>query len=199
VCHSDGSRQRVARPTSFSGDVGIVILVSFATTGEGDLFLQTIAIELIIDKLRAVVGIKTQQGKGQTLTGILYRRKDVDLGLVAHGDALGPGRFYIGEAEHPGVICALYDESTAVIDQIHLTETGSILIPVRPSANRDTVFEQRAGLGEAPRLAYLRAATCQEPIYARGTDLHQLFVAFRTHLQKAIGVQSWQFDSHCCT
>jgi hypothetical protein len=38
-------------------DIGIVILLTSAAAGEGDFFIQTVAVELIIDELGAIVGI----------------------------------------------------------------------------------------------------------------------------------------------
>jgi hypothetical protein len=87
-----------------------------------------------------------------------------------------------------------YDAPIAVIDQIHLTEARAILIPICPSANGDTVFEQRAGLGETTRLTHLEATTLQEPIYGGRTDPHQFFVTSWAHLKKSVAVQSWKFD-----
>ena len=58
----------VADSTTHDGPVlllnmGIVILASCAPTGEGDLLLETIAVELVVDELGAVVRIDAQQGE----------------------------------------------------------------------------------------------------------------------------------------
>jgi hypothetical protein len=66
------------------------------------------------------------------LAGALNGSKDMDLGLVGHGDTLGPGRFDVGEAQRPAVILSTEDDDpAAVVDQIRLTEPRPILGPIR--------------------------------------------------------------------
>ena len=77
------------------------------------------------------------------------------LGLVLHRYALCPGGFDIGEAQCPGMIGSADDDPAAMIDQVRFTEPRPILTLVGPSADRNLVLEQRAGLREAPRLSQL--------------------------------------------
>src|SRR5262245_6568272 len=80
-------------------DKTVIVLAVVARTGEGDLLLQTVAQEMIIDKFAAVVRIDPQQIEGQPLTNLEQRFKDRNLSFVAHSHRFCPTRADIGHVQ----------------------------------------------------------------------------------------------------
>jgi len=79
--------------------VGVVILATCPATSEGDLLLETVAVELVVDELGAVVGIDAQQREWQALPCLLDGVKDMNLGFVGRSNALYPSYIDICETE----------------------------------------------------------------------------------------------------
>ena len=70
------------------------------------------------------------------------------LGFVSDGDAFGPARLDVGEAEGPGVLTAADDLASAMVDQVDLAEPRAVFCPVSPGTNGNALLEQGTGLGE---------------------------------------------------
>jgi hypothetical protein len=80
----------------------------------------------------------------------LQAREDMDLGLILHGDRLGPGGDHTGEIHRMAIVA----EGTAAIvcDEIRLAEAGLDVIPVGKGSHRDVVLQEGAGAGGAASL-----------------------------------------------
>jgi hypothetical protein len=102
----------------------------------------------MVDELSAIVGIETEQGKGQAGAGISNRVADCVLAAIHERDALGPLGRDVGEHEAMQIfaIAAL----PAVGDQIDFEETGAVVIPVGEGTKGDLLSEERAGFGRCP-------------------------------------------------
>ena len=77
---------QVAKDFAYMGpvflfDMSVVVFFVGASTGELDFFLITEGLEVIVDELRAVVGIDALELKRQSLFDFLHGIKHSDLGL----------------------------------------------------------------------------------------------------------------------
>lgn len=129
----------------FLFDEAVIVFAIGAAAREADLLLLTIAMELIVDELAAVVGIDTLEWKRETVADILQGLEDVALSLVLDHTCLRPGGGDIGEVQCLGIVTP--GNAPIVGNQIDLHEAGLSFIPVSKSANGDVMFQQRAWFG----------------------------------------------------
>jgi hypothetical protein len=146
-------------------DVGVVVATACPASGEGDLFLDAVTVELVVDELGTVVGVDAQQGERQALPCLLDGCKDMDLSLVGCSHAFCPSCMDICKTECPGVVLSTDDDTAAVIDQVDFTESRLVFCPVCPGANGDLILEQRAGFGEPSPLSRPMLALTTETIH----------------------------------
>jgi len=157
----------------FLFDEAVVVLAIGATPGEGDAFSFTVAIELVVDKLRAVIGVDAQKGKRQCGPDLFQGLEDIALGLIFHGACFGPPRGDIGEIQRLDIVTE--GTTTVVGHQVDFTEARALIVPVGESLDGDMVFQERSWPGCAATLEpCLRLSLCQQPIERCCTDRQQL-------------------------
>ena len=74
-----------------------------------------------------------------------------------------------------------------MIDQVHFHEAGALVIPVGIGANRDLLFHQRAGFGQAAAMTQALRIAYAQAVHRGRTHPFQVLVDFRADFQKAIG------------
>ena len=102
--------------------------------------------ELVVDELRAVIGVNAEEGKGESGAECLETGKDMDLGFVFQGFGLGPS----GGNVRQGESLAVHVEGCPAVmgNEIGFAETGGLLVPIGKGSDGDVVFEQGTGSGE---------------------------------------------------
>src|SRR5215217_5948653 len=131
--------------------MGLVVLVAGAAAGEGDLAGGAPAGEVVVDELRAVVGVDTGDVEREPQPQFLQAGGDDALALGAYGDRLGPAGGDIGGVE--GVVEGSVVVPAFVADQVDLEESGHRVVPLLPGLHRDRGLQHRPGPGVADRLA----------------------------------------------
>ena len=101
--------------------------------------------ELVVDELRAVVGIEAQQREGQRRPDLYERLEAPPLGLVAERADLGPTGCHAGEIEGLAELAA--GIPAVVGDEVDLAEPRGGVVPFGEGADRDLPTEQGSGLG----------------------------------------------------
>ena len=164
---------------------------------EGELVLGAVARQLIVDEIGSVVRVNAQEWEGEPPTSCPDGTKNVDLHLVSNRHAFRPNGFHVFEAQCPGVVSSVDCRPTAMIQPIDFAESRPILGPIRPCPGGALLFEQRAGLGEAPPFARPTPPTSQQSINSCGTDSFEFVVAFRADPEEARFVQALQLGIEC--
>src|ERR1035441_893986 len=126
-------------------DVGPVVLVARARPGEGDLVLDAVVEQVVVDELTSVVRIDAEYREGELRDDVLDGLEDPDGPLAPDPPAAGPTGENVSNGEGEAELAARV--ASLVADQVDFDEPGHILAPLGPGADRDLRFEQRAGLG----------------------------------------------------
>ncbi len=125
-------------------DVGVVVFLIGPAARERDLVGLTGPRELVIDALRAVVGVDPLEGKGQGGADLLQGGPDAGLGFAQDGPGLAPGGVDVREGE--GVDEFPVGALAGMGHEVHLGEAGDGHgPPVRPEG--DVVVQEGAGCG----------------------------------------------------
>jgi hypothetical protein len=103
------------------------------------VLVLAVAEELVVDELRAVIGVDAQEGEGKSGAKFLEASKDMDLGFVFQGLGLGPA----GGNVCQGKSLAVFVEGCAAVmgNEIGFTKPGALLIPIGKGSDGDVVFE----------------------------------------------------------
>jgi len=153
-------------------DVAVVVFVIGPAAGKGDLLLETVPVELIIDELTAVVRVQAEQPEGEVALDLLESVEDIGLGLIFQGFHLHPCRGDIGEGEGLGVLAKAC--SPVVGNEVRFAEAWTCVVPVGEGPDGDMVFEQRPGTRARSTLqTRLRPGRGQEPVNGGRTDGEQ--------------------------
>jgi hypothetical protein len=117
-----------------------IILLVRSRAGKLDPLAKTISVEVVIDKLAAVVRIQSQEREGQPATDAVYSRPDSMLALAPYSHTLRPPTGYVycaqgGQIEALGTLAAMGY-------QIYLDESGPILFPVGEGSDRYRTLEK---------------------------------------------------------
>jgi hypothetical protein len=131
--------------TIFLFDIALVVLVCGSPTGKSDLRLLTIHKQLGIDKRFAVVGITSEQGKGQELACPFKCLQYSMLSALQERLAFGPSSGDVGD--HQRLEEGAFAAPATVRDQISFTEARRGFIPIVEGPNRDLVFQEGTALG----------------------------------------------------
>ena len=77
--------------------ITLIVLLSWTSSGEGDMFTRTIGDDFLVDELRAIIRIQAQDGKGEEGASVLQRGKHRILAFLQERQALGPAGCDIGQ------------------------------------------------------------------------------------------------------
>ena len=141
-------------------DVGVVVLPVGSGPGEGDALLLAVGVEVVVDELAAVVGIDTQQGKGEVLTDVVDGATHSLLTLAHHAPAGYPAGGDVHGAE--GIEVLAFGGFPAVGHQVYFQEAGLVLVPFSEGASGDGGLEQGTGPGGGEGSPVLRMAVGTE-------------------------------------
>src|SRR5215218_7523674 len=100
--------------------MGLVVLVAGAAAGEGDLAGGAPAGEVVVDELRAVVGVDTGDVEREPQPQFLQAGGDDALALGAYGDRLGPagsGTARQGGAERRALLNAIFTPLNGALEE----------------------------------------------------------------------------------
>ena len=154
-------------------DEAVVIFVIGPAAGKGDLLIHTVAVELVVDELGAIIGVQAKQWKGELRADVLEGLEDMDLGLIFQRSHLHPGRGDIGEVERLTVLTKT--GSPIVRDQVGLAEARACVVPVGECSDRDMMFQEGPGTGGRAGLqACLRPGLGQESVNGCRADREEL-------------------------
>ena len=128
----------------FLFDVCVIVFFVGPATGELDMILITEGLEVIVDKLRAVIGIDAQKFKRQSLLDVLHGIEYTELAFTHDRPGFHPGGVDVGDIE--GVKKVSRSRVAGVRDQIGLGKAWGINIP-GVGFDGNLVFEQSAGFG----------------------------------------------------
>src|SRR5215472_2018656 len=103
-------------------DVGVVVLLVRAAAGELNLLRLAVVPQVLIDELRAVVGVDAAQAEGQRLPELLQGGLDRGLALAEDGGGLHPRGVDVGQVE--GVHELAVAPATRVGDEVDLGKAG---------------------------------------------------------------------------
>lgn len=106
-----------------------------ATARQGDFLGIALANQLLIDKFGAVIGIQSQQWKGQVGANVSQRGENVFLGFGHYGAHLRPPKAHVRDIQRASEETARI--SAVMLHQVDRLETGVFIIPIRKGANRE--------------------------------------------------------------
>ncbi len=107
---------------------------------------MTVAEELVVNELRAVVGVKAEERKGELRAEYLEAGEDMELGLVFQGFGFGPSCGNVCEGE--GLTELIEGCATVVRNEISFAKPGALLVPIGKGSDGDVMFEQGPGSSE---------------------------------------------------
>src|SRR6516162_2928783 len=155
-------------------DVGVVVLLVRAAAGELNLLRLAVVPQVLIDELRAVVGVDAAQAEGQRLPELLQGGLDRGLALAEDGGGLHPRGVDVGQVE--GVHELAVAPATRVGDEVDLGKAGGGHTPA-VCFERDVVLEQGARFRPSIQASRKGAAVGGEAtIHLARTDAHQLLL-----------------------
>ena len=166
-------------------DVGAVVLLPGATAGKGDAVASAPIVEAVVDELRAVVAVETDEGNRQPLPDVMDRPAHAPLTFAPDGFELDPHRGDVHGAE--GAEVEALGTAAAVGDQIDLAEAGARVVPLGEGADRDLLPEPGPGArarGAPARI--LRTGRGQQAGERRAAGLAQALLDVRGHGQFAV-------------
>ena len=108
-------------------NVRIVVFLIRPASCELDPPPAAVALQVVVDEFRAVVGINAPQGKWQALPHLFHRRHDPDLALSQHRPCLHPTRVDIGHIQRVDELAIT--AVTRVRYQVHLDKTCFLHVP----------------------------------------------------------------------
>jgi hypothetical protein len=135
-------------------DVRLVVFPVRPRASEREAVLRTVLNEMAVQELAAVVGVESQQHKGQPATNAFQCSEDVILALARHAHAFGPAAGDDGGDQREQVLASAAD--AAMSNQVDLQEADALLVPRRPGAHRDLRLEQGARFGGAETANHLK-------------------------------------------
>ena len=109
--------------------MALIVLDRWAPARKGEVFLLTIGDQLLIEELRAAIGVNAQQGKREERAGLLERGQHRVGALLQQRDALGPAGGEIGQRQ--GVEKPPIEMVPTMGHQIHFHKARAILLPLR--------------------------------------------------------------------
>jgi hypothetical protein len=112
----------------------IVFLVG-TTARKGDLLLLAISHQEVVDELRSVVGVQSQQRKQQACACLDNRHMHGMLAAIAQGQAFGPGRGDVGHGQAVEILAM--GTFCTVSHQIDFHKAWYRIIPICKGANGD--------------------------------------------------------------
>ena len=163
--------------------MGIVVFLVGPPPCELDLLRLAVVVQVLVDELRAIVGVDAPERKGQGLAELGEGRLDRALALAEHGGGLDPGGVDVGEVE--GVHELALAQAAAMRHEIDLGEAGDGHVPAI-GLEGDVMFEQGARLGAPVQpLAELAAVRGQAAIDLPRADREHLLFHGRAQAQPA--------------
>ncbi len=136
--HSDHSRWSVEQSNRSSARSAqrapaLIVLLVGATACERDFLAPTIAIQVMIDELSAVIRVEAKDGHRQQRAGVGDCRADCLLAPIGERKAFRPLGGDVGEHEAVQILAAR--AFPAMRDQIDFEETGAVVVPVGEGAD----------------------------------------------------------------
>ncbi len=167
-----------------------MLLFAGAPPREGDVFPSAVAEELTVQELTAVVGVDSNQGKGQQLPSVIQGSNHPLLAAVQQRQTFRPTGGDIGERQ--GLQECTLGAPTAMRHQIDLHAARPGVVPILEGAHRNLPLEQRPRLGrrQPVRLVALPVRP-QQTVRRGGADGQQLRPFFRTERQVAVALEGW--------
>ena len=124
-------------------DGGLVVLPVRAAPGLFDVLVLEPVDELVVDGLRAVVGVEAGDWEREQGDRQVDGPADVGLGVVAHGDAHGPVGRVVHHRQRPGELAP--GSGPAVRDRVGLRQARQARDLVGALADADRVAQMLAG------------------------------------------------------
>ena len=100
----------------------LIVFLVRTRAGEGHLFIQTIAVQDIVDELSTIIRVEPQQGKGQALAHGLDGGKHKTLRAMENCHTLRPAGGNIGRGERIEKLS--FDAVSTVGNQVDSTNPG---------------------------------------------------------------------------
>ena len=169
----------------FLFDMSIVILFVGASAGELDVLFVTEGLEVVVDKLSAIIGIDAQEFKRQSLFNLLHGLENPDLAFAHHGPTFYPGGMNVGDIE--GVKELPRTRVAGVRDQIGFGKAWGFDIP-GVGFDGDVMFEQSAGFGTSVESLFeLAFFALESPVDSGGADREHLLLGLGRDSEALVG------------
>jgi hypothetical protein len=142
---------------------------------------------MVVQELAAIIGIQTEQNKGQSTADGFQRGEHIVLALAGHAHALGPAAGHVGGDQREQVLAAIAD--AAMGHQVDLQEADALLVPGRPGADWYLRLEERTRLGGSETADELKPERVQPAIDCGSAHGQELAPHQRLQTQRTLGLQ----------
>ena len=154
-------------------DMGLIIFLVGTRTGEGDLLIQAIVIEQVIDEFGAIIGVNSEQIEGQIWSHGTNRAANRLLAAPAQSNWLGPASTQVSTGQ--GIQELSGGSVSTMSHQVNFQESGFIFVPRSVGAHRDVLFEQAAWFGGTQPMRMVEAGWRKTTIDTGTADTQKQF------------------------
>jgi hypothetical protein len=133
----------------------VVIFLVRTAAGKFNAILLAPALEGMVDKLAAVVGVKDADREGEERKGVVQSLKNPGKRLVFEGVMDHPTGCQFGNGQR--ITKPAFRVASVMLNEVDLSQAGLLLLALKAAHDRDEVFEV-PGAGRVPQVPLMR--TC---------------------------------------
>ena len=152
-------------------DMGLIVFLVGTRTCEGDLLIQAIVIEQVIDEFGAIIGVNSKQIEGQIWPHGSDRAANRLLAAPTQSNWLSPASTQVGAGQ--GVQEWSYGRVSTMCHQVYFQKAGFVFVPVSKGTHRDVLFEQAARFGGTQARRVVEACRRKTTINAGTADVQE--------------------------